>query len=270
MSDFNGMSVAEMKAALEEKAVKLELHAQFLELQQKEADLNARAASLAEQPAAAPPALQPPASSNPAAVLANGDAAVADVGRRKKRAAYAELARKQLTPPLDGRFTLSNEPGVVGKLLPYHSLKCDDDGDIFVAYNDGDELTKIGSFKDVASRMADTIIARDAPVEAVCLLRYGMTQMRTEMGLTNEDFGKMAVPPPHTNPIKDKRVCFLLFCSRASTAVVDRADDTSTRTHTPLRFRAALAAQLAVPSMRVLHPPSRSDRCSRSFAASSS
>ena len=144
-------------------------------------------------------------------MLTNGDAAVADVGRRKKKAAYAEVARNELTPPLDGRFTFSNEPGVVGKLLPCHSLKCDDDGDILVAYNDGDELTKIGLFKDVASRMADTIIARDAPVEAVCLLRYGMTQMRTEMGLVNEDFGKMAVPPPHTNPTKDKRVCFLLF-----------------------------------------------------------
>ena len=45
MSDFNGMSVAEMKAALEEKAAKLELQAQFLELQQKKADLNARAVS---------------------------------------------------------------------------------------------------------------------------------------------------------------------------------------------------------------------------------
>ena len=108
MSDFNGMSVAEMKAALEEKAAKLELQAQFLELQQKEADLNARAASLAEQPAAAPPALSPPASSKPAAVLTNGDAAVTDVGRRKKKVACAELvAWSKLAPPLDGRFTLS-------------------------------------------------------------------------------------------------------------------------------------------------------------------
>jgi hypothetical protein len=123
----------------------------------------------------------------------------------KKKAKYTELARSAMTAPLARRFTIDASR----ELVSYERVSWDEDGVVSVQYTAHGEMEELGDIENVAKAMSDAVMARDNPIEAICLLRSVLRDMRAgavDFSVTNEIVGTIASKPPHDNPIPHRRV----------------------------------------------------------------
>ena len=103
------------------------------------------------------------------------------------------------------RFTI----GASRELVSYERVSWDEDGVVSIQYTAHGEMEELGDIENVAKAMSDAVMARDNPIEAICLLRSVLREMRAgavDFSVTNEIVGTIASKPPHDNPIPHRRV----------------------------------------------------------------